>query len=148
MTDLVLTGRVNLTGRLRLAGSTGTVQVDGGGGPREVVVETAPTGGPQGQGPPVVLPPPPASPLDTGPGIHVVSSFAKLVTVEVAGRPVAVVAQGIVLQGSVPTWPGTVLPSTLNTGVRVEQVPVNVVGDQVVVFPSGAAVQLTTSGQS
>jgi hypothetical protein len=148
MTDLVLAGRLDLSGRLRLAGSGGKVLADGGSGPREVVVETEPTGSPQAQAPLVPVPPPPATPSDPGLGVHVVSSFAKLVTIDVTGRPVPAVAQGLVLQGDVPSWPGSVLPSTSNTGVRVEHVPVNVVGDQVVVFPSGAAVPLTASGQT
>ena len=55
------------------------------------------------------------------------------------------VAQGLVIEGM--TWPGAVLPSSLNSVVRAEHIPINVVGDQVTIFPLGAAVPLTSSGQ-
>jgi hypothetical protein len=53
-----------------------------------------------------------------------------------------------VMQGSTPTWPGMVLPSQGNTGpVTVNRIPMNVVGDQAVIFPSGGTASLGTSGQ-
>ena len=65
MADLVLSGLLNLKGTLKLAGSSGgKVKVD----TFEVLVEVTKgqAGAAQGVGAPVILPPPPASPVDTG----------------------------------------------------------------------------------
>jgi hypothetical protein len=81
--------------------------------------------------------------------VWVINSFNK--TVKVGARPL--VTQGLVLQGraSGPIWPGMVLPSQGNTGptaVTVNNLPINVLGDQAVIFPSGGTAALSAgSGQ-
>jgi hypothetical protein len=95
---------------------------------------------------PVILPPPPASPLDTGLKVSVLVSFN--LTVMAASK--ALVAQGMLMQGNTPMWPGMVLPSTNNTGssaVKANGLPINVVNDQGVVFPSGGTATFDKSGQ-
>jgi hypothetical protein len=55
---------------------------------------------------------------------------------------------GVAMQGNIPSWPGMVLPSAGNTGpVMVNFMPINVVNDQAMIFPSGGAASLSTSGQ-
>jgi uncharacterized Zn-binding protein involved in type VI secretion len=72
----------------------------------------------------------------------VISSFNK--TVKIGTKPI--VALGMVMQGNIPSWPGMVLPSKGNTDpVTVNHVPVNVVGDQAVIFPTGAPADLNAS---
>lgn len=149
MADLVLNGPLELMGSLTLAGSDGGKVIAGSA---EVLVESSAPGGPHhGTGPPVILPPPPAAPTDPGPNVWVVSSFYKLVTVKTATGSRPVVALGMVMQGNVPTWPGMVLPSQSNVqpaAVAVNRVPVNVLGDQAVILPTGAPVALGAgSGQ-
>ena len=138
MGDLKLSGRLNLKGNLTLKDK---VLVGG----QEVLVELiAPSDPNHGQGPPVILPPPPAAPTDPGPKIWVINSFNK--TVKAGTKPI--VALGMVMQGNVPTWPGMMLPSQGNTGpVSINFIPINVVNDQAVVFPLGAPAPLATSGQ-
>lgn len=146
MTDLVLRapdGQLHLTGTLELKADGGTVKVDND----DVLVELPTAEDPHATGtPPVVLPPPPGSPIDPGGSVWVIASLNTGVTVH--GR--AVVTQGMVLQGEGPdgpTWPGMVLPSQTNTTVTVDRLPMNVEGDQAVVFASGAVADLTSSGQ-
>jgi hypothetical protein len=140
MADLMLKGLLDFRGNLTLQGTSGgKVIVD----TAEVLVELAP---PQthGTAPSVILPPPPAPPIDVGGGVVILNSFNK--TVKAGTRPI--VTQGMVMQGSTPTWPGMVLPSQGNTGpVTVNGIPMNVVGDQAVIFPSGGTASLGTSGQ-
>jgi hypothetical protein len=141
MADLNLDGALNFTGNLTLgAESAGKVKVGG----LEVLVEVAP-GTSQGTAPPVILPPPPSAPSDPGPGVGVINSFNK--TVRVGAK--AIVTQGIVMQGNVPSWPGMVLPSQGNTGpVTVNHIAMNVITDQAVVFPSGGTASFSgPSGQ-
>jgi uncharacterized Zn-binding protein involved in type VI secretion len=133
MADLVLEGLLDLAGNLQLeASSGGKVKV---GAVEALVV------GAEGQAPPVILPPPPASPSDPAPGVKIISSFNQ--TVMAGGK--AVVAQGMVMQGN--TWPGMVLPSTANPTVTINGLPVNVIGDQATIFPSGAPATFAQSGQ-
>ena len=59
----------------------------------------------------------------------------------------AIVALGMVMQGSIPTWPGNVLPGQ-NSTVMANMIPITVKGDQAVIFPSGGTAMLSSdSGQ-
>ena len=140
MADLVLKGRLDFRGSLTLQGTGGgKVKVDSS----EVLVELQP---PQSHGsaPTVILPPPPAAPLDPGPAVVILSSFNK--TVKAGPKPI--VTLGMVMQGTTPMWPGMVLPTQGNAGpVSVNQIPMNVVGDQAIVFPSGGTASFNSSGQ-
>ena len=132
MADLILEGNLTLTGNLNLVGDGGKVLI----GSAEVLVEgTSPTNGAQGTSPvPVIQPPPPASPLDPGTSVYLISSFNKTVKADNKN----IVALGIVLQGNTPMWPGMMLPSTNNTEiVTVAGIPANVINDQATIFPSG-----------
>ena len=133
MGGLKLTGPLNLMGNLTLKD-----KVFAGG--VEVLVE----GNNLGNAPPVILPPPPASPSDPAPQVSILASFNKTVK---AGSN-CIVAQGMVMQGSVLTWPGMMLPSQSNTSpVSANGIPMNVVGDQAVIFPSGGSASFSQSGQ-
>jgi hypothetical protein len=131
MGELKLSGTLNLTGMLTLSDK---VTVAG----QEALVESTST---QGNAPgPVMIPPPPAGPSVTGVDVHVIASFNKTVK---AGSN-AIVAQGLVLQASV--WPGMVLPGSAT--VTIDHIPVNVLGDQAIILPSGMSVPLSSaSGQ-
>src|SRR3954469_15580805 len=97
MANIDLSGTLDLSGMLDLTGeSGGKVTVNG----VEALVEQA-----QGQAPPFIFPPPPASPIDAGPTAKVIVSLNKTVTA--ANK--AIVTQGIAMQGSTPTWPGMVM---------------------------------------
>ena len=143
MAGLELTGPLNLAGQLTLSASGGTVKAGG----FEVLVQLSAPGDPQhGTASPVILPPPPATPLDTGPNVWVISSFNQ--TVKIGDRPI--VALGMVMQGQTPMWPGMVLPSQNNMqpkAVSVNGVPANVQNDQATIFPTGVPAVLGTSGQ-
>lgn len=142
MADLELSGLLDLSGDLGLAADGGKVTIGG----KEVLVELTPTARPAhcSGAAPVILPPPPATPTDPAPLVNVINSFNK--TVKIAGKPI--VTQGMAMQGNVPTWPALVLPSQGNTGpVTCNQLLVNVVGDQVVTLPTGAAAAFNQSGQ-
>jgi hypothetical protein len=140
MADLVLSGLLDFHGMLTLQASGGKVKVES----QEVLVEL-PSSDSHGLAPPVILPPPPAAPITTAPEVVVLSSLNKTVK---AGEK-AIVTQGMVIQGSPRIWPGMVLPSQNNTGpVTVNHIPINVLGDQAIIFPSGGSANLTTkSGQ-
>jgi len=142
MAGLQLSGTLDFSGDLRLDGGGGKVTIGG----KEVLVEQAasPQSAHCSDATPVILPPPPATPTDPSPFVSVIASFNK--TVKIGGK--AIVAQGMVLQGSQPGWPGMVLPSQGNTGpVTANHLPMNVVGDQAVIFPSGAPASFGASGQ-
>lgn len=144
MANLELSGMLDLSGNLDLSGADGGKVLVAGA---EALVELAPTARPaHGSAPPVILPPPPASPLDPAPFVNVINSFNK--TVKAGGKPI--VALGMVMQGNNPSWPGMVLPSQVNTGpVSCNMVPINVKGDQAVIFPSGGSAALSSaSGQT
>jgi uncharacterized Zn-binding protein involved in type VI secretion len=133
MANLELKGILDFRGMLTLQGSGGGKVTAGG---REVLVEQA-----EGTAPPVIQPPPPASPLDLGPKVKVIVSLNKTVTA--AGK--AIVTQGIVLQGNAPTWPGMVMRGAGT--VTVNQIPMNVQNEQAVIFPSGGSAVFSSSGQ-
>jgi hypothetical protein len=142
MGDLVLSGLLNLVGTVKLAADGGKVKV----GSNEVLVKGQKGAGPaHGVGIPVILPPPPAAPIDTGTDVWIFNSFNSTVTV----GGVAAVALGICAQGNpgVATWPGMVLPSTLNATVTINHIPMNVVGDSGITLPNGGSVSFTASGQ-
>ena len=135
MTDLTLQGPLALQGILHLKADGGKLVVNG----QQALVEHA-----GGQAPPVIQPPPPAAPLAPGPDVDIVSSLGK--AIDAGGIPV--VTTGMVLQAGV--WPGMVLPSSANAGptaVTAGGIPINVVGDRAVIFPSGASATFTNSGQ-
>jgi hypothetical protein len=142
MGDLVLSGWLNLSGTLKLAGDGGKVRVD----TQEVLVQGQKGRGPaHGVGLPVILPPPPAPPTDPGTEVWIFNSFNKTVTV--AGA--AIVTLGVCAQGNAgrATWPGMVLQSTVNPRVTVNFIPMNVVGDSGITLPNGGLVNFTASGQ-
>lgn len=135
MANLTLKGALTLIGNLRLNPDGGKVLINS----QEALVEGA-----TGQAAPVIQPPPPASPLDAGVDVKVISSFNQTVTAN--GK--ALVTQGIVLQGNSPTWPGLMQPSQGNTGpVTVNGIPITVVGDKAMIFPSGGMATFNQSGQ-
>jgi hypothetical protein len=111
----------------------------------EALVEVIPTSSPaQGAAPPVLMPPPPAPPTFPQPDVWIVTSFNKTVMAGAA----AIVAQGMAMQGQMGApWPGMVLPSSVNPTVTINNIPINVVGDQGVIFPSGGPASFTASGQ-
>jgi hypothetical protein len=61
-----------------------------------------------------------------------------------------IVTQGMCAQGNpgTATWPGMVQPSSLNPTVKVNNIPINVVGDMGTILPTGAPVIFTTSRQN
>jgi hypothetical protein len=139
MGDLRLTGMLNLQGTLDLAPAVAGGKVLAGGLPVLVVP------GAKGKATvPVLLPPPPAKPTDTGFDVAVIVSFNQSVT---AGGK-AIVTQGMCLQGDMMSWPGMVAPSVGNAGVKVNNVAMNVENDQATILPTGAPAVLNTSGQS
>ncbi len=144
MGDLVLKGLLNLKGMLKLAGKDGgKVKV----GAVEALVEVAKgqAGASQGQGVPVILPPPPASPTDPGVDGWIFKSFNSTVT---AGDK-NIVTQGMCALGnpSTATWPGMVQASIGNPTVTINNIPINVVGDMATVLPNGAPLFFSKSGQ-
>ena len=137
MADLKLKGLLNLMGNLKLNPQGGKVLIGDAG--LEALVENA-----AGRAaPPVLIPPPPASPSDPGTGVKVISSYNKTVTA--AGKNI--VALGIVMQGNAPSWPGMMLPSVGNPTVTINHMAINVVNDQATIFPSGGVGTFTQSGQ-
>lgn len=140
MADLELAGTLELTGRLDLSADGGEVTASGFG----VLVEHQPEVDPAHHraAPPVVLPPPPSSPIDAGATVWAVASANATVTAD----RTPIIAQGMVLQGHGPTWPGMVLRSQRNPTVTINRLPINVDGDQAAVFPSGAVVVLQSGG--
>lgn len=144
MADLVLSGLLNLKGTLKLAGSSGgKVKVD----TFEVLVEVTKgqAGAAQGVGAPVILPPPPASPVDTGTDAWIFKSFNATVTAGGAN----IVTMGMCAQGNpgTATWPGMVQPSTMNPTVTINFIAINVVGDMGITLPTGTPVTFSSSGQ-
>jgi uncharacterized Zn-binding protein involved in type VI secretion len=133
--DLNLKGMLNLKGILTL----GDKVLVGG---EEALVVLQP-GQKHGDAPPVIMPPPPAAPLDQGTAVVIIVSLNQ--TVKAKGK--AIVTQGMAMQGNTSLWPGMVLPSTKNSGVTINFIPINVKGDQAVIFPSGGSASFNTSGQ-
>ena len=139
MADLNLVGPLDLLGRLDLVGQGGAVLVGG----VKAVVE----GASANSAPPVLIPPPPGTAVNAGPGVKVVKSLNATITAH--GTPI--VATGLVLQGNQSTWPGMVTPSQANAAPRAvtaNGLPVNVANDTATIFPTGAPVPLTTDNQS
>lgn len=139
MGDLVLSGELNFLGMLDLKGDGGKVKVDG----NEILVKQTP-GNAHGKGVPVILPPPPAGPLDTGADATIIVSFNATITIN--GEHA--VTMGVHMQGDIPTWPGMVLPSSNNSGVKANHIPMNVQNDTGITLPNGGTVTYDTSGQT
>lgn len=137
MSDLNLKGQLNLAGMLNLVGDGGKVCVEGS----EVLIEDANVT--HGTGIPVISPPPPASPIDTGTDAKIFKSFN--LTVTAANK--AIVTLGLHLQGDLGTWPGMVSPSSVNSTVTINHLAINVVGDSGITLPNGGSVSYSTSGQ-
>lgn len=136
MADLILSGDLNLGGTLNLDTTAGgKIKVD----EAEALVE-----GVIGTGIPVIQPPPPAGPIDTGTNVKVQKSFNS--NVKANGKNI--VALGVCMQGNGYMWPGMVLPSTQNTRVKINAVAINVKGDSGVTLPNGGSVTFSqNSGQ-
>ncbi|HEY0735987.1 MAG TPA: hypothetical protein VGD69_13825 [Herpetosiphonaceae bacterium] len=143
MADLILKGPLNLMGTLKLKDKV----LIGDSKHAALVERAAHSTLPHSDNAPLVnLPPPPVGPSDPGRGVWVINSFNKTVT----ANNWAIVTMGMVMQGGTPSWPGMVLPSTNNpstNGVTINRLAINVEGDTAIVFPSGASVSLSTSGQ-
>lgn len=140
MAGLDLSGNLMLMGNLNFEPG-GKLTVDN----KEVLIE-GPAGA-EGQGPPVLLPPPSpvTQPIDPGPKGVVMSSFNKTVKIDNAK---IIVAGGVVAQGNNMTWPGMMQPSSGNTGpVTINGIPINVMGDKATIFPNGGMVTFAKSGQ-
>lgn len=144
MADLTLKKTLNLMGNLTLKPSSGgKVMIESA----EALVEVTPSDPPQSSSaPPVILPPPPASPLQPQPTVWIVNSFNK--TVKANAK--CIVALGMAMQGQsgAPMWPGMVLPSSGNSTVTVNHIPINVVNDMAIIFPSGGSATFSSSGQT
>jgi len=126
MATINLKGPLNLAGtltfkdKLTIAGTEALIQADN-----------------LGTAPPVLLPPPPATPVDQGTDVSIVASFNQNVK---AGSK-AIVALGMVLQGSSKTWPGMMLSS------QTWEVPKNTgkYGASVTPSPAGSVTALSPS---
>ena len=139
MAAINLIGPLNLIGNLTFKGDKLTINHI------EALVPETGADTAQGMAPPVLLPPPPAGPTFPQPLVWIVSSFNA--TVMQKTKPL--VALGMCMQGqNGAPWPGMMLPSIGNNNVMANGVPINVLGDQGVVFPSGGtAIFSTASGQ-
>ena len=132
MGDLILAGTLNLGGMLKLSGDGGKVMVDS----NAALLDNG-----EGTGSPVIQPPPPVGPIAPGPSAKILKSFNATVTVS----GTAIVTMAMYLQDNM--WPGMVLPSSTNSTVTINQLPINVENDKGVTFPSGGSVTFSTSGQ-
>jgi hypothetical protein len=90
--------------------------------------------------PPVLLPP--QAPVDDGQSVSIIKSFNS--SVKANGK--YIVTMGMFLQGK-KTWPGMVMASTSNLGVKIGAILINVEGDMGTTLPTGASVTFTESGQ-
>jgi hypothetical protein len=134
---------VNLNGTLDLAGTLVLRDMVLVGGVEALVVLPAPGTPSHGMAAaPVLIPPPPSPPQDPGLGVWIIESANRSV---LAGSR-ALVTTGQCVQGNIPTWPGNVLPSKGNQGVRAAGAAVCLVGDGGVIT-AGGPVTFTTSGQ-
>ncbi|HLJ26211.1 MAG TPA: hypothetical protein VKY85_05835 [Candidatus Angelobacter sp.] len=134
MADLNLKGTLKLAGSLDLQGAGGKVKVEG----MEALVVGA-----TGKGTPILVPPPPAKPTDDGTGVQVISSLNQ--TVKAKGKPI-VVPGSSVMQGNVPTWPGTVDPGSSTVQVNGGKISLVDAQATIVAQPSPPAI-ITESGQ-
>ena len=143
MGDLVLKGLLNLKGMLSLrAADGGKVKVES----FEVLVEVSKgVGASQGQGAPVIMPPPPASPIDTGVDCWIFKSFNSTVTA--GGKNI--VTMGMCAEGNpgTATWPGMVQQSIGNPTVTINNIAINVQNDMATILPTGTPVIFSQSGQ-
>lgn len=142
MADLLLSGQLNLSGTLKLSGDKILVNNV------EALVEVKKDDASKAQGnapAPVPIPPPPAPPSDPGVQVWIIKSFNSTVT----ANGVNIVAMGMCVQGSpsMAKWPGMVMPSSVNSGVSINFIKINVVGDKGTILPTGAPVPFTSSGQ-
>lgn len=138
---LALTGDLTLAGDLDLVADGGTVTASGA----DVLVELPRGSAAAFHGTAPVLVPLPGPPSDPGLNVWIFKSLNQTVTID--GVPAVVqgeCAQGI--PGSA-SWPGTVDPSAVNTTVKIESNPANVVGDLGTITATGAKVPFTHSGQ-
>jgi len=139
MANITLKGTLNLMGNLTFKGDKLLV------GTAEALVQVTAGDPAQGVAPPVILPPPPGSPIAPQPDVWIINSFNPTVK----QKTKVIVALGMAMQGvAASPWPGMVLPSSVNSGVTINHIPINVVGDQAVIFPSGGSASFTSSGQS
>ena len=142
MGALNLFGTLNLMGTLTLAADGGKVTVDGA----PVLLEFEDVSHAHDtDAAPVILPPPPAGPMDPGTAVKIFKSFNSTVKVKVKGKDKNIVAMGVHLQGDTPTWPGMVLPGS--TKVTINRIPINVQGDKGITLPNGGSVEYSSSGQ-
>lgn len=128
---LDLSGMVVLGDKVLVGGVEALVVLPAPGTPRHATATA-----------PVLIPPPPSPPQDPGLGVWITDSGNR--SVRAGSR--AMVTSGRCVQGNVPTWPGNVLPSKGNTGVRAGGIAVCVVGDGGLIT-AGGPVTFTTSGQ-
>lgn len=144
MADLELKGTLDFKGSVNLVPPSGGKVTAGGSA---VLVEVSgTTGSAHGTAPPPVpIPPPPSPPSDTGVDVWIIKSFNS--TVQAGGKNI--VAQGMLMQGTSGSahWPGMVLPSTGNTGVKAGSIAMNVVNDMGIVMPSGGSATFTADQQ-
>lgn len=148
MADLKLKGSLNLRGTLVLAARNGGT-VKAGNLEKEILVEVGRDGTTQGNGIPVIQPP--NAPIDPDPFAKVIQSFNTSVKIRVRQSELSsIVALGITAQGSQGTWPGIVivLDSVENkSGPTINQIPINVVGDQAITLANGGTINFSESGQ-
>jgi hypothetical protein len=145
MADLTLKGTLNLMGTLAFKPSSGGKVKIGDPG-LEALVEATPGDPPQcSSAPPVILPPPPASPLQPQPTVWIVNSFNK--TVKANAKCIVTLGMAMQGQSGAPLWPGMILPSSGNPTVTVNHIPINVVNDMAIIFPSGGSAAFNSSGQ-
>jgi hypothetical protein len=143
MADLTFKGTLNLMGNLTLKGSDGG-KIKVGDAGLEALVEVTASDPPQSSSaPPVLLPP--NSPAQPQPTVWIINSFNKTVKADTKN----LVALGMVMQGQIdsPMWPGMMQPSLGNPTVTINGIPINVVNDMAVIFPSGSAATFNKSGQ-
>ncbi len=144
MTDLMLSGQLNLQGSLNLVGNGGFVLANNS--PVLVTVTRGAMNQAHGQAAaPVPIPPPPASPSDPGLDVWIFQSFNQTVTAD--NTPI--VAQGLCAQGNPgsASWPGMVQRSLMNQGVTINNIPMNVVEDLGIILPTGAPVRFMNHRQ-
>jgi len=131
MSDLVLSGILDLSGNLELSGDGGKLKI--GAAELEALVVCDPkTDPPQSTSavPPPFPPPPPPQCVPTA----WVDSTPNA-TVKTGGK--AIVAGGTAAQGLAPSpaYPGKMNPSVLNPTVTIGGVAINVLGDSAVFLP-------------
>jgi uncharacterized Zn-binding protein involved in type VI secretion len=143
MGDLILKGDPGilvLNGSLKLVGADGGKVLAGSITVFEVLVENSDKNH-STTAPPVLLPP--QAPVDDGQSVSIIKSFNS--SVKANGKPI--VTMGTTAQGNSKTWPGMVLPSSNNSTVQINYIPINVVGDMSITLPNGGSTTLDPSGQ-